>query len=425
MLLFALFACPEPEPDVCSDTGTGTLDLVLDLPAETWATVPAVEVYDADGAFVTRVESDTTVELPAGLYTLAALRGTVEGAPVGRAYGLLNDTVQRACIVDGEVQEWAASWELQPSSGKLWALSGEAAHGFDVDALATGGDVEPVLTINVDLSNDLRGFAVDAMGNLWVATSPTYGARLEVYPPGGADGSADPLTLGGDVFADAVQIAALAFDAKNQLWVLVRHTSSDTRGVWGFSAEQTLAFLAEGTVPGAPAAVFEVDGMVAPESMIVGPDDRLWIADFASEYVFALAAGQSASGGAATLTPEVAFTAGWDDETGTHTLNGPTGLGFDAAGRLWVNYWTNPALARFDVADTGESLRAPDQFAGGNVLDLPAGLATDRDGRVWYGNDPQDGAGEIIALESEGGTEVARARSATALTPTTLVFDPR
>ncbi len=291
-------------------------------------------------------------------------------------------------------------------------------------ALAAGGNVEPELTIDIDLSNDLRGFAVDALGNLWVATAPTYDTRLLVYPPGGADGSAAPVVLGGEVFADGVQIEELVFDGKNQLWVLVKFTYSDTRGVWGFSPEQALAFLAEGTVPTAPAAALEVEGMVAPEALVLGPDDRLWIADFGSEHVFALAAGQSASGGPATVTPEVAFTGGWEDATGTHTLNGPTGIGFDTAGRLWVNYWTNPALARFDVADTGESLRAPDQTASGSVLDLPAGLATDGEGRVWYGNNPQDGAGEIIALESEGGTEVARARSATALSPTTLVFDP-
>ncbi len=424
MLLFTLLACPVTETLPCAEGGSGTLQVALNLPTESWETIPALDVYDGDGAFVARVEEGASLELPAGLYTLAARRGTVDsGGRMGRAFGLLDQTVQQVCVVDGDAAEWAGTWELQPSSEKLWVLSGEAAYGFDDDL--TGTAVDPALTIQVDLSNDLRGLAVDPMGNLWIATSPTYDSRLLVYPPGGVDGSVTPLELGRELFVNGEQIVALTFDDKDQLWVLMRNTNAGTPEIWAFSPERALGFLGTGLLPTAPSQRIIVEGMVAPDAMAVGPDDRLWIADFGGDQVLSVGVGAGVYADPLTVAPEQAFAGGWEDETGTHALGGPTGLGFDGDGRLWVNYWTNPVLARFDVPATGESLRAPDLLVDGSVLDLPAGLVLDRDGGVWYGNEPQDGAGELVSCDVDTGAERSRARSADALAPTTLVFDPR
>ena len=120
------------------------------------------------------------------------------------------------------------------------------------------------------------------------------------------------------------------------------------------------------------------------------------------------------------VAPEQVFTVSWEDDTGTHGLQGPTALGFDADGRLWVNYWTAGTLARFDTT-SGASVREPDLMAGSDVLDLLSGLATDRRGGIWFGNE-RDG-GEIVSLDADSGAEDSRAGVGD--TPAVdLVFDP-
>jgi streptogramin lyase len=395
--------------------------VTLDLPDETWVSEPALAVYASDGTLVATVtDPESSLDLPGGLYTVAARRGTVDGDLVGRAFGLLQDTVQQVCVSDGEITDWSGTWELQPSSGKLWMTSGEDAEGFDPAALAEGGDVAPETAFTVPVSNDLRGLAIDPLGNLWVATSPTYGAKLLVYPPAGAEGGTEPLELGAELFADNVQIQDILFDAKDQLWVLVGGSNTGTVGLWAFAPEVATAFLATGALPTRPSQQLTVTGMVKPEDMVVGPDSRLWIADFDGDQVLSVGVGSAVDQDPTEVAPEQAFTVSWEDDTGTHGLQGPTALGFDADGRLWVNYWTAGTLARFDTT-SGASVREPDLMAGSDVLDLLSGLATDRRGGIWFGNE-RDG-GEIVSLDADSGAEDSRAGVGD--TPAVdLVFDP-
>jgi hypothetical protein len=234
----------------------------------------------------------------------------------------------------------------------------------------------------------------------------------------------DPIELSLDGFGEWAQVSALVFDEKDTLWVLVKGTNGGFAGLWGLGTEQALVYLATGEPPAAPALALTLEGVEAPEAIVKGPDDHLWIADFATDTVVAVA-DPAAEGGERTMRPEIALIAGWDDDTGSHSLLGPTGVAFDDAGRPWVNYWTNPALARFDTPADGGATRVPSRVIDGSVLDLPAALVTDHGGSAWYGNEPMDGAGEIVALSIETGMERARARSVEAESPTTLLIDPR
>ena len=422
LLLLLLIACSSSGIADCDAGGTGSLSLTLDLPDQSWAAEPSVRVYSEDGAVVQTVEATETLELPGGLYTLAAWRGTVDSGAIGTAFGLLDNTVTRVCVTDGATTEWSGTWERQPSGEHLWVLSGEAAYGFGPEAL---DDVEsdPAITLDMPLTNDLRGLAFDPMGNLWTATSPTYGARFLVYPPSGVDGSAEPVVVGGGRFDDQIQFEGLQFDESGHLWALVKWSNSVEIGLWQFTTDQLHALLGEGTVPDEPASDVEVEGLEGPDDLAVGPDGRLWIADYGSNRVVAID-GDLVAEGTVTVSPEVSFKARWEPPTGPGDGIGPTALGFDAEGRLWVNYWANPMLARFDSLPTGSDQWTPDLRVGDDVLSLVAGLAPDRNGRVWYGNEPQDGAGELVALDRDDGTETVRVRSADALAPSTLVFDP-
>ena len=422
MLLFALLACttsPSSSKSDCSEGGAGDLHLTLSLPDEDWETPPALAVYSSVGERVATVtEADRTLSLDSGVYTLVALRGTTapEGVRTGEAFGLLHDTVQTVCLSDGETVEWGATWEEQPSSGKLWVTSGETAYAFEAAELADGR-VTPAWSITVPSSNDLRGFAIDPMGDLWIATSPTYGARLVVYPPDGLD----PVELSGDSLPADLQLQDLEFAPDGSLWALVSGSATGEVGLRAWSPAQAAAFLAKGALPLAPARTVTVDGMIAPEDCAFDPDGTLWIADFGGNQVLRVDLSTEDS----VLTPVDAFTAGWKDGTGDHSLDGPTALGVDDEGRLWVNYWTSLTVARFDGTSSSAVARSPDLRVGSDVLDLPAGLALDHAGGAWFGDETQDGVGHLLAVDQGSGDASVDATSDEALVPTDLVFDPR
>jgi len=67
MLLFSLLACPLTEEAACPEGGTGTLNLSLTVPAETWVSTPELVVYDQGGTAVATVTAATeSLSLPGG-----------------------------------------------------------------------------------------------------------------------------------------------------------------------------------------------------------------------------------------------------------------------------------------------------------------------------------------------------------------------
>ncbi len=431
LALWALVGCEGPPVavDLCTGAGLGTLSVSLVVPEETWITAPALDVYNEAGTVVATVTTPTdSLELSGGMYVLAMRRGIapptdVAGLGVKSAFGSLGTTHAVVCVGDDATTEFEATWEEQPSSGAMWVTYGEHVFGFDQAALLVGNELPIVGDLFVDLSNDLRGFAVDAYGNLWTPTSPTYGARVVKFEPGAVLGG-ESVAFGGPAFdEDAPQIEDIAFDDKEQLWLLIRHSNTAFVGLWGFSAAAVREFLAFGTLPGDPVRI-TVDGLVAPEDIAFDLDGSMWIADFGGDQLVNVGLSSIEGAAAGSWTPSDTFHSTYYDATGSHTLTGPTTVDVDDNGRVWVNWFTAATVTRFDdPTDIGN--RIPSAIKSADVLDLPSGLAIDHAGSVWYGNEPQNGTGELVQLDQETLVQGTRGTSVNVIAPRDLVFDPR
>lgn len=427
-LFLALAACPGPPDTTCATGGIGSLELALTFP-----TSPGqVLVYDESGALIATVDASTTInDLHSGLYTLAFVRASTSatgGAATGTAWGLLEDTVREVCVPIADTVVVPGEYTQQPSSAHLWVSGGERLAGFAVTSLARSGDVYADHTLDIALTNDLRGFAFDPLGNLWVATSPTYDTRLLVFTPGSVQGDAAveaAYTLAPAVFAEATQIAELAFDADGNLWTLVRGSNSGFVGLYVYTAAQQRTLLLGGD-PGEPATTRIVPGLVTPSDLLFGPTGDLWIADFDGNAVLRVPAADlaaSALDADTTLTPAATLVGLFDDNGVSGELTGPTDLALTSDGTLWVTYWTAATLAGFTAADTLDGSLLPDLTAETGTMSLPAGLATDAADGVWYGNEPQDGSGELVRITAEGEASTVL-RSTAQPTPIDLAFDP-
>src|SRR5690606_37741399 len=71
-------------------------------------------------------------------------------------------------------------------------------------------------------------------------------------------------------------------------------------------------------------------------------------------------------------------------------LNNPTALAFDASGNLWVTNRGNATVTRFDAAQlvaSGSPMAAAVlSDDGSNQLSGPSGIAFDAAGRLWFAN---------------------------------------
>lgn len=126
------------------------------------------------------------------------------------------------------------------------------------------------------------------------------------------------------------------------------------------------AFLLGGT-PSAQGVAFDTRG-------------NLWVSDWDNYTVREYAAPDLGASG--SPTPLVTLTLGG--------LNNPTALAFDASGNLWVTSRGNATVTRFDAAQlvaSGSPMAAAVlSDDGSNQLSGPSGIAFDAAGRLWFAN---------------------------------------
>jgi sugar lactone lactonase YvrE len=216
------------------------------------------------------------------------------------------------------------------------------------------------------------GFAFDAAGNLWVVGGTSADPPLARYPASSLGTSGTKIA---DVTIDHALLrrgvpgpVALAFDASGGLWVSVVYSKQ----ILYYPGD--LVPLGGGSTP---TKVVRMDD--APAGLALDSAQNLWVAS---------GAGTVLRFDAARLTDSVT---GADLEVTAMTpppvigaLPSPSGLAFDAAGNLWVNY--DGTLARLDaagLADTGATTVTPDVQITMDVLSLPQGVAFDEGGGLW------------------------------------------
>lgn len=392
MLLLLALACDPADTDTCPTGGSGQVSFSVDLPSGDWLDKPIAWLYDGEGTLLATVESgDPAVTVPAGPVYVAYgnVRTADDGSGFSQTWGLLTGTVAAECVPADDTLALAPEYEEQPGSRHLWFAAGESVAGVTPEQLAAGGSAAPDLKLDFTLVNDLRGLAFDRTGNLWVATSDTYGTRLLVLEPGDLQvgGAVTPrVSITNTLFDAHASIKDLTFAPDGTLLGVVNNTSEAWVGVFGFTpAAAALALVNGDTAVAEPTWETTLTGLVQPFDVAVTAGGDAWITDNQGPTVLRTPVESLAGGG--DVAPAFTLTVTAEGQP----LQGPTDLDFAPNGDLVVDEWTSGVLASVsagDLSGTGAaSAEANDLFLF-DVLGLPDGLALTGDSTAWLGDEP-------------------------------------
>jgi len=321
------------------------------------------------------VTGDRVLTLSAGPHdvTVSPVAEAAGSAFVRAAYGA-QVTSSVACVRDGATTTLAVAYLPIPTSGKLWFGTSNAPEaatllGFSASSLATTGTRAADRVTNTASSG---GFAFDRNGNVWIVggSPPLARYRANGFSTGGD--KVPDVTIDGSVsFGDAIPgPSVVAFDPQGNLWVSV------------VSADRLVRFTpAQLEAGGTPTAAVQADGIRAPSGIAFDAVGNLWVAAQDGPSVMRIdAAHTTVSGTGADLT----ITAATPPPV-IGTLGAPSGLAFDAAGALWVNFdGTIVKLTAADLAGTGTKMITPAIQIKTDVLSLPSGIAFDEGGGLWF-----------------------------------------
>jgi sugar lactone lactonase YvrE len=208
---------------------------------------------------------------------------------------------------------------------------------------------------------------------LW--TSSTYAPALLRLEPVQLDTSA-LLTAATTITTSSATLSALnsvAFAADGTMWV----ASEDDSRLLGFAASS----LASSGERAATVVISSAGGSIAlPTGLAFDRGHGLWVANYGNGTLARFSAAQLAAGG--TPAPEVVLSG----------LMNPTALAFDADGALWVSDIQAGTISRFAPSQLAASgSPAPSRVLRGSpgTLDRPSGLAFDASGRLWVGTAEQ------------------------------------
>ena len=325
--------------------------LVVTVTAPSGVT-PAVVVSGPNGYTITLAATDTLENLTAGSYTIVADTFAVPDSVIGEIASIGAVTGSPATVAANMTATASITYGQTVRRGGIWIANGfgTSISGFSSADLRASGTPTPADTIG-GIPNSW-GVAIDASGNLWVASMASH--TLRMYTVAQRVGGASPTTPAIEITSPSLgEPRTLAFDANGTLWV-----ADVANGLIGFTKDklattgtvtatytvpdtgadpgvQAIAFDAHGTawVAGTMAiaayapAQLTASGSPTPQTIIPGifyslafdTSGNLWAGGFGS--VFEFPAGTTAS------TIQLVTPAG-----DARIL----GLGFDHRGTLWV-----------------------------------------------------------------------------------------
>ncbi len=252
----------------------------------------------------------------------------------------------------------------------LWTVSGSpsAVLRLDPTQLSDTGERDPatILTTPSAPLHTLAGVALDAAGNLWIASEDD--SLLLAFAPGAlaSSGYKAARTVITPTRGSLSGPIGLAFDPQHRLWVVNDQSATLVR----FDTAQLAAGGAQ-----APAVVLSLPG--SPVAIAFDAAGSLWVSDNQFHVISKYTADELAASG----SPPPAFVL-----TAADSLVNPTGLAFDAAGNLWVVNNGRNSLAAFSPAQlAGAGPLEPHIVISSNrgSLSIPVGLAFAEDGSLW------------------------------------------
>ena len=355
--------------DMLADSSAGVSPAAA-LPAN--ATAEAGKVYALANLLAACVNSDGGA-ICSGLFADATPAGA---APPADTFGLA------LTIAHNPVNNVPALYnDLPPQTAFPQTLASVPAD-WTISIAYTGGGM-----------NAPAALAVDATGNLWVASN---GGSLSAFSPQGA-----PVWTSGITGYGLDHSVAVTIDSVSNVWV-----SNMASGSLNGDAGSLSLFSPSGTSL-AGATGLTAGNINLPAAMAADRNGDVWVANLGSSTVSLMSPGgtplSGANGyGAGVLSAPSALAINpvhqaWiaSRDTGTLALmntagavlhqsslgNLPDSLAFDALGNLWVGDNTDSTLAELDA--NGNILLAP--FTGGG-LTRPRTLAVDAGNHLWATN---------------------------------------
>ena len=363
-------ACP-------SGTGSGSLELVIDIPSTVAADVRVTRADDHAVALTATASDSQTLTL--GRYTISAHRVRQAGDLMGPAYqGHVVET-DEVCVRAGATKTVHVEYSREPGSARMWLTqsNGDGAQvmSFDAEQLASSGDQTPSVSLAPGLPN-VGPIRVDGQGRLWVGTNTGKLVAFNTARMGSTSSAAPDVELGGSALCEETLPCgprALAFDAKGALWV----------ATFSRIVKLAPASLVRSGEPAAALTLASPD-VKEPRALAFDADGALWVADadgaIAKLDVATLGAGTHADHAATVL---------YAQQTGpvTVTLAEPEGLVFDADGNLWVGYFSNHVVrlskTELRTSRTSDDPLTPSADIVIGTEALVTDLTIDEQGNLW------------------------------------------
>jgi ligand-binding sensor domain-containing protein len=358
---------------------------------------PAVVVSGPNGYTITLAATDTLENLTAGSYAILADTFAVPDSVVGEIVSIGAVTGSPATIAANMTATASITYGQTVRRGGVWIANGfgTAISGFASADLRASGRPTPADTIG-GIPNSW-GVAIDASGNLWVASIASSTLRMYTIAQRGGGGSPTPaIEITSPSLGDPRQ---LVFDANGTLWV-----ADAANGLIGFTKDKLTA---TGTVtatytvpdtgadPGVQAVAFDAHGTA-------------WVAGTMA--ISAYTPAQLTASGSQTpqtILPGIFYA-----------------LAFDTSGNLWAGAFGS--VSEYPAGTTASTIQITTPAADARVL----GLGFDHRGTMWVvqaeGNAESALLGypapQLLTSSSLPSTVVALIQSI--VCPGQLAFDP-
>jgi hypothetical protein len=382
--------------DPCPATGKGTITIqVSGLPAG----VKAKVTIDGPGG-KQDLDAPVTVPVTTGTYGVSGAIVT-QADPIVRSVFTAAPVLDRKCVKNGETINLDVAYTLVPTSNKLWTTAGNgdaALVGFSSAKVAATATQTSDVAVQLDL---VGATAFDRQGGLWAI----FSGKLGHY-------SAATLATSGmktpDITVEVPNegipaLAGIAFDGTGNLWI-----AAPTAGkVHRVAAAELLA-------GGTPANLVTISGLTAPGPLAFDATGNLWVGDRGKDAVVEFKAGRL--GASTAAAPDVVLTAQTPLPV-QGPLTAPSGIAFDAAGNMWVDF--NDTMTRFTTADRATTaLLTPAVQIPLDVAALSENIAFDESGGLWFAYS----ATKFARLAPAQLTASAVATPATIITAATLGY---
>jgi hypothetical protein len=365
--------------DDCPQDGSGTLEVeVTGLPS---GVAPAVTLTGPGSPEID--DAGTYESVPAGSYTVRAGYATQADEIVRSAYSGVADQ-ESFCLRDGETVTLGLSYELVPSSNKLWTptnLVPELA-GFAAATLGASGASDADVLIDGPSGREV---AFDRDGNLWTFGPTLADPMLVRFSAGslGESGAPEPdVEINVPEVTCIVALRAMAFDTAGNLWLSV----CGNRVIRLDASELTESGDAEIGV--------ELTAVNDNQGLAFDAQGNLWIADDGTLIRFDATRLFQSDEDAPDRVLSVR------DEPDTRNLSA-TALAFDSDGDLWAtdfgaNYVFQVGAA--DLEGSGDGAVIAKSSVALGVTALLDGIAFDESENLWLGLSSDPGGGELGML---------------------------